>query len=564
MLSFYDFEVFKHDWLVVIINPVEKIKEVIINDKDKLQAYYDKHVNDIWIGYNNSRYDQYIMKGILCGFNPKNINDYIIVEGKGGWSFSNLLRKVPMINYDVSARGDGGLKSLEGFMGNDIEETDVDFNLDRKLTQEEIDLTVKYCTHDVEQTIEVFLERKADFDAQMALIKTFNLPLSHMAKTKAQLTGIILEATRQSHDDEFDIEFAPTIKIEKYKEVYDWYLNRSNRDYSKKLEIDIAGVPHIFAWGGIHGALNKYYGEGFYVNVDVASYYPSMMIRYGWMSRNCPSDEKYKMIYHTRLDMKAKGLKKEQLPYKTLLNSTYGAMKDKFNPLYDPRQANNICVNGQLLLLDLIEKLEPYFKIIQSNTDGVLVKLRSEDDWDLLDDICYEWESRTGMTLEFDVFRKVFQKDVNNYVIVDENGGYKSKGAYVKKLGNLDFDLPIVNKAMVDYMVYDKPIEQTINDCNDLKMFQKIVKVSGKYMFGMHGTKILNDKCFRVFASTDLYDGGIYKRKSLDKNPEKFANTPERCFIDNNDVNDKKVPDKLDKQWYIDMTMERLGQFGVM
>ena len=52
-------------------------------------------------------------------------------------------------------------------------------------------------------------------------------------------------------------------------------------------------------------------------------------------------------------------------------------MKDKNNPLYDPRQANRVCIYGQLLLTDLIEKLEPYCEITQSNTDGVLVKLKS-------------------------------------------------------------------------------------------------------------------------------------------------------------------------------------------
>lgn len=107
-------------------------------------------------------------------------------------------------------------------------------------------------------------------------------------------------------------------------------------------------------------------------------------------------------------------------------------MKDKNNGLYDPLQANRVCVYGQLLLLDLIEKLEPHCQIIQSNTDGVLVKMNKYEDFDLIDDIAYEWEQRTHLKLEFDEYRKVFQKDVNNYIIVDSNGKYKSKGAYVK------------------------------------------------------------------------------------------------------------------------------------
>lgn len=54
---------------------------------------------------------------------------------------------------------------------------------------------------------------------------------------------------------------------------------------------------------------------------------------------------------------------------------------------------------------------------------------------------------------------------------MDEWGHYKSKGAYVKGLGTLDYDLPIVNTALVDYMTKGVPIEKTISECNDLKEF---------------------------------------------------------------------------------------------
>ena len=107
-------------------------------------------------------------------------------------------------------------------------------------------------------------------------------------------------------------------------------------------------------------------------------------------------------------------------------------MKDKYNGLYDPLMANNVCIGGMTLLLDLIEKLEPHCEIIQSNTDGVLVKLQHYNDYDVIDDICYAWEHRTKMKLEFEEFVKVIQKDVNNYILVDAEGKYKSKGAYVK------------------------------------------------------------------------------------------------------------------------------------
>ena len=118
-------------------------------------------------------------------------------------------------------------------------------------------------------------------------------------------------------------------------------------------------------------------------------------------------------------------------------------------------------------MLDLIEKLETYCDIIQTNTDGVLIKLRKYEDYELIDDICYQWEQRTMLQLEFEEYAKVFQGDVNNYIVVDHEGNYKSKGAYVKKLSRIDYDLPIINKALINYMVKNIPIEKTINDCDD-------------------------------------------------------------------------------------------------
>lgn len=141
-ILFYDFEVFAYDWLVVIIDMVEKKTHVIINDKAELEAFYEAHKTRIWVGFNSRHYDQYILQGILCGFNAKKLNDYIIVKGKPGWQYSNLLKSYPLLNYDVMLNTDVGLKSFEGFMGNDIRETEVPFNLDRKLTDAEIKQTV--------------------------------------------------------------------------------------------------------------------------------------------------------------------------------------------------------------------------------------------------------------------------------------------------------------------------------------------------------------------------------------------------------------------------------------
>lgn len=549
---------------------------MIVNDPEALEALHDAHKNDIWVGFNSRHYDQYIFKGILCGFDPKKINDFIIVRGEPGWKFSSLLRKVHINNYDVMQNIDRGLKVFEGFMGSVIKESSVPFDIDRKLTPEEIEETIKYCRHDVEQTVEIFLRRKDDFDAHMGLARLASgkdgLNLALLNKTKAQLSAIILEATRQDYYDEFDIDFPDTLRLDKYRAALDWYKGPENRCYYKmndkgrmeknQLNLMVAGVPHVFGWGGIHGALEKYHGEGSYILMDAASLYPSLMIRYNLHSRSMKHPEKFEEIYRTRMKYKAEK-NPLQAPLKLVLNSTYGVMKDPGNDLFDPLQANRVCVYGQLLLLDLMERLEPHCQIIQSNTDGILIKLHRDSDYDLIDDVCYEWEQRTGMTLEFEEYRRVFQKDVNNYIIVDAEGKYKSKGAYVKKLNPLDYDLPILNQALVQYMVHDIPIEQTINSCNRLIDFQLVTKISSKFAYIQHGEEILKEKTIRVFASKDKRDQGVTKLSIRTGKPVKISNSPLHCFINNGDVTELPVPDKLDRKWYIQFAYKRLHDFGV-
>lgn len=170
-MLFYDFEVFAYDWLVVVMDMTAKKTHVIINSPEELEALYKANIREIWCGFNSRHYDQYILKAILCGFDPKKVNDYIIVKGNPGWKFSSLFNQYPLNNYDVMMNIDRGLKSFEGFMGNDIKETSVPFDIDRKLTEEEIAETVKYCKHDVEQTVQVFLQRKKDFEAHIGLVK---------------------------------------------------------------------------------------------------------------------------------------------------------------------------------------------------------------------------------------------------------------------------------------------------------------------------------------------------------------------------------------------------------
>jgi hypothetical protein len=588
-LLFYDIEAFKYYWCVVVVDEDNETRHVF-EDVESLRKFYKEHYKThTWVGYNSRQYDQVMLRFIMLGADPYECSYDLINIGKKYFEFPHHLveqyKRLPLKNYDCVLLNKG-LKKLEAFRGSMIKESSIDWNYDEPLTREQKDEIIAYCTHDVLECRKVFYDTIEEYESHIALIETFKLDPYMVSKTKAQLVAAILGAKKKTWFDEWDFTIVDTLKVEKYKHIVDWYLNPDNHDYKKELNIEVAGVPHTFKWGGLHGARLSYNGEGYFLNMDVASYYPALMIEYGFLSRNVPNPAVYKQIRDERIILK-KNKDPKQYPYKIVLNSTFGAQKDKFNNLYDPKQANNICVNGQLLLLDLIEKVEPYCDLIQSNTDGILVKLHANNDEEaqeqkaLIESIAGEWMARTRMDLEFDFVHKVFQKDVNNYLTVDAKGKVKTKGAYVKELSTLDYDLPIVNEAIVAYMVHGTPIEDTINACNELIKFQKIVMVSAKYKHALHGKPreikwkenkswkkkleatnectIIKDKHLRVFASTNPEHGGIYKVHAQRNNINKVGDTPDNAFIINEDITGVTIENyPLDKEYYIKMAKKRL------
>lgn len=586
-LLFFDFEVFHSDWLVVIIDYNSKRKKIIVNDRDELIKMYYKFKNDIWIGYNSRQYDQFILKAIILGMNPKEVNDKLI-SGIKGFQISKEFNKVPFITYDCILLNKS-LKQLELFMGSDIKETDVDFNLQRKLTKKEIELTIKYCIHDVEETIKVFNATKNDFTAHLGLIKKFNLPLESFGKTKARLSAEILGAERM-HDmeDGLEYEFLPCIKLDKYKYILDWFDdNRAYEYYNEKgtkkkmqLETEVFGIKTIYGFGGLHSARKKYFKKvnenELIVHSDVSSFYPSIMINHNRLSRAVKEPQKFINIRDERLKLKREGNKKAQAPLKIVINATYGICKDKFSAMYDEKRANEICINCQLLLTDLLEKLEVSgldLELIQANTDGIIVLLKDKSQFEQYKEVCSEWEIRTGFELEHDMITNISQKDVNNYIFEFENGKLERKGSYVKEYSPIDNNLAIITDAVVEYLLHETPVEDTIRNCDDLIKFQMCCKIGSTYNYMIWGDKILNTRCNRVFATIkDL--PGLNKVKCNYENKkgeiadkiEKVASTPEQVMIYNDEVLNKKVseimPD-LDKQFYIDMAKKRLKDFGI-
>ena len=563
-MIFYDFEVFRYDWLVVFKENDNFI--VIKNDIKELKDFIKKKEKSILIGFNNYHYDDIILAGLLVDRNPYELSKEIMKN-------NNPKLRLNMITLDVMQELPlgVGLKSSQGNMGESIVETPIDFNLNRKLTETEINNVVKYCKNDVNSTIELFNKRADYFQAKFEIVNEFNLPIQNVKKTRAVLSSKVLKCQKVAiPNDRLYIDYAEPLNWNIIpKEIKDFFKQceydyKCGGDYkeieSRKLKIDIAGVPHIYGFGGLHGAIEKYNASGNFLHIDVSSFYPSLIIAYNFMSRASNEPEMFAKLRETRYMYKAKKDPRQQI-YKILLNSTYGAMKSEFNMLYDPKQANNICINGQLILTQLILELSSYCQLIQSNTDGIIVKYN--DTYDEIVKIVNEFGKLFDITFDINKITKIAQRDVNNYAIQFEDGRIKAKGRFAKfESGNfMQNSLTIIDKVLVNYYIYNIPIHQTVIDCyknNELVPFQIICKMGSTYdgMYYEYDDKLIEtQKVNRVFATNDKNYGGIYKRKG--ESYQKIANTSEHNIIHNEELStfDKS---KLDLNYYINLCKKNL------
>jgi len=563
-LIFCDSEVYQDDWLFCF-EFLNGDRISFHNDQAGLIKFVKEHKNDVFVGYNIRGYDQWILKGICVGMNPKFINDKIIKEDTPGWKVLQG-KYPPSFNFYDAMTERIGLKKLEGHMGVSIIECSVPFNIERPLTKEELEEVEFYCWSDVSELKRVFFERFNEFRAHYHLIQKFELPIQDFRFTKTQLAAKILEAKkRPKSDDEFDLIIPENLKLEKYKFVVDWFLDPANHELDKdgkpfkSLIIEIGGVKHSIRWGGTHSidlvVCWEWDGEEQKMLIlDVKSYYPTLILLYGLLPRSVENAVKYAKIYEDRLTYKSN---KDPIAdaLKALLNSVFGATIYPGSNLYDPRQGRNICVLGQLFLLDLLEKLEPFVKIINSNTDGLCVHPHNEECYEKCQEICQEWQERTGMVLEFENVIKCFQKDVNNYIWVTDSdkNNIKARGDY-KKPSVLKCDLGIIPVAVTNYFVYGIPVNESISANSDnLKLFQRIISTGSFEAFCDPSGKEFDFRVARWFACNKAAMSTNLRWKTASGKAERIPNTTPNGVILNDDIQGKKVPSWLDTEFYAKM-----------
>lgn len=297
--------------------------------------------------------------------------------------------------------------------------------------------------------------------------------------------------------------------------------------------------------------------------------YPHLMTLMGYTSRNIPSPGVYAATIERRVKAKRSGDKATANALKLVLNTTYGAMLNRYNPLYDPLMGRSVCISGQLFLLELANHLVTdckTLKVIQLNTDGIMVSF-DEDEYQKVLEITGEWQERTGFELEEDTVKSICQKDVNNYVEVPFEGDPKIKGGVLVRgiapagAFNINNNACVVAKAVKDYLAYGVPVEDTIMSCDRLLDFQLVAKAGSKYGDVLHevdGQMEVIQKVNRVYATEDHRYGTLYKIHLGTGNPVKIAGLPAKCVVDNDN---HLTIDVVDRDWYIRQAKKYVRDF---
>ena len=510
----YDIEVFKEDWLFVAKTVDKKNKVICWNDPKKLAKWIS---NKILIGFNNTAYDNPVISYAMIydevkAKNPdaltvKEFSDKLIHEETNYFAEAQNINATHFLSWDISfhekydIRRNSLKKLTMAILNKKNYDSNVPFDIDRALTDDERKEVEKYCELDVDNTLELFMPDPEDvkkkeenpkyemrtfaresYDIRWNMIIEYNMTAKTLINKSSSFAGKLLcgEGAKADMSNTYKIidgkKVYYSIPELAYKELagtklLQFYIDhQSDPDYHKEsFEVymggDDEGHQYQFGFGGLHQALIGYGSENL-VNMDVASLYPSLLVQYGLMSRGATKNPKsYEEVYHTRLAAKRDHKQLLNLGLKLILNGAIGAMKSEFNPLYDTWSNSTICVYGQLLLFILCQRLfNAGFNIVQTNTDGIMIEKR--DDVDYMP-IAEKWMEETRLVLEFDDISVLQQNNVNNYYCQFTNGKVKSKGFYLsnekfgkatsKILCNMVTHKPLLEGTVPgDYVIYKR------------------------------------------------------------------------------------------------------------
>lgn len=468
-----------------------------IDTFDKLDKILRKR---LFVGFNNTHFDMYILQILLNNRRNK-----------------NLTKQVYQATQDIIVNEEYGLKVLKKYSGGDAKIKTFQLDLmnmspqrlslkeygvrihhkklqtlpiapDTELDFLDIPVIIDYCKNDVEITKRLHDELfQNEVQIKEHLIETFDLNPSAYALSDRKITEQVLcDPNLKPLRKDFWYEFAyPQIQF-KYNEfnfLKDTYENIDFKDEIKFTQsIQYGDLQLDYGLGGLHGVI-KYYKGNDLLDIDVASYYPNLIRNLKALPNTVKDPQSFYSMIDDRIELKKTNPAKANA-YKVLINTVYGAMNYSYGnhlgQLYDLENLYKVTITGQLLLTKLIEDLvEGGYKVVYANTDGVMIEKNGNDDYKA---ICKSWEQATNLELEISPIKRAIIKDVNNYMVIKSDGSLKLKGTYSDDDGARTRAFAnIANKAVINKVLHDIPIEETVNNGTDIRDYIMYHKFSNQY-----------------------------------------------------------------------------------
>lgn len=604
----FDMEVYNGWWCLVKSNPDYTDVEVITSDdKDYRQRINNMIIGVCYFGFNVKWYDLIILNAIKDGVEPKRLYELsqnIVNERE---DVLNNIKYWSKFNFSdlMDDWRDGGLKAYEANKGMSIVECDVPFETENLTEAQKLSI-IKYCKYDVKATCTLLKDRETYINSKLLLGEMFNIRADVALKSSlAKLASLILGAKKTKFYDEPVFKF-PNDRVETYVRncLPEYVVNMFHELNENEKVALLFDNEVVFGKGGIHSVIepksvSRSCKDYVLLNIDVTSYYPMLLIVFDYMSRTVKNRDIYPQIFTLRRDLKGEAKKsyknggvteeylkldERQTALKLFLNIVYGAMRQKTNALYDDYNGISLCYLGQLLLASLANQLYStgYVKIIQTNTDGILVKvLRSFVPE--LKKIVSNWENLTNFSMEYEEIDVFFQRDVNNYIEVQADGRVKLKGKWANQAEESlnTLNAPVTHKAILNYYTKGIPIEETVYSNNNPIDFCFTAKRGKKYLSTIY---TIGDETFevnkvnRVMATTDKKYGTLKKFKIVEEEIkiktekgkmvgtgdykltdryDKVAEIPMNCKLVNDEV---KFVEDLDREWYVEFAKNKIKE----
>lgn len=482
------------------------------NELSELKSFWKDEVAGVW-GYNNFTYDdvlttQILKKNSITANQIYQISQKIIDGKEKFWN--NLPTKTAdifkLLHFD---RFKVSLKWCEFGMGSDsIEELPIHWT-ESVTNREDADKVIHYCIYDVNQTKKVInkhpneLQLRRDFKSVYPEVKNpFILSNTAMGKEAmifdyCKATGHSPEYIKSLRTERTNIQLKDIIQeniVFQTKHFEDFLTSIKNRKVNLVTSelneyLYFQGMHYSLKKGGLHGVEGqktkdkidtRYIYESNEVDclldIDFGSFYPGILTSFNYSPEQLDKDifvSLVKSYTEERLKHKALGNKKEAENLKIKINSLYGCLGDKHAFLYDLKTMYQVTLNGQLILLQLIELLSIQgAKCFYANTDGASFIVK-RDNLEYIKSLAQQFADSIHIPIEFDLFKKCYIRDCNAFVIIKENGSFKLKGDYIyenlplnKNCSNL-----ISSKAATQYLINNTPFIKTIKEETNILPF---------------------------------------------------------------------------------------------